>query len=85
MPTCFGGTVNLTVVVSADEASVNVEAIRANFAVQPVEIRMRLRSGDGRPSASAEINGASAPVRAGDTIELPVTRDGTYRVVGQFR
>jgi hypothetical protein len=85
MPTCFGGTVNLTVVVSADGASVNVEARLAKLAVQPVAIRMRLRSGDGRPLASAEINGASTPKRAGDTIELPVASDGTYRIVGRFR
>jgi hypothetical protein len=85
MPTCFGGKINLTVVVSADGASVNVEARLAKLAVQPVAIRMRLRSGDGRPLASAGIDGASVPVREGDTIELPVARDGTYRIVGRFR
>jgi hypothetical protein len=45
---------------------------------------MRLRSGDGRPLAAAEINGVRAEVLPGDTINLPLATSGTFRVKGTF-
>ena len=66
-------------------------AIRCNsrgpakrLAIQPKQIRMRLRSGDGRPLRAAEINGAATPVLAGDTIRLPDASAGKYHIVGRF-
>ncbi|MCY2955101.1 MAG: hypothetical protein NTU53_24500 [Planctomycetota bacterium] len=39
--------------------------------LNPKEIRLRLRSGDGRPLVSAEVNGRKAAVLPGDVILLP--------------
>ncbi|MCC6124559.1 MAG: hypothetical protein IT426_06340 [Pirellulales bacterium] len=85
MGTAFGGKIDLTVEVAGDGDSVAVDVEMKQLAVKPKEIRMRLRSGDGRPLASATVNGRTAAVRAGDLILLPATTDGAYRVVGGFR
>jgi len=45
---------------------------------------MRLRSGDGRPLASAWVDGATTPVLEKDTIRLPGNTKGGYRIVGRF-
>jgi len=43
-----------------------------------------LRSGDGRPLVSAEINRVKTPVIDGDTIKLPAQIRGEYRIIGYF-
>ena len=48
-------------------------------------IRMRLRSGNGRPLRSAQVNGVGTAVYDGDTIALPLHLQGKYRIVGRFR
>ncbi len=84
MATWFGGKVDMTVEMAADGNSVTVEASLNGLAVAPKEIRMRLRSGDGRPLAAAEINGIRTDVLAGDAIQLPLTTNGTFRIRGTF-
>jgi hypothetical protein len=84
MGTWFGGKIDLAVEVAADGDSVAVEARLAGLAVAPKEIRMRLRSGDGRPLAAAEINGVPTQVLSGDTILLPLATSGAYRIRGMF-
>ena len=54
------------------------------LAIKPQEIRIRLRSGGGRPLASATVNGKPAPVQSGDFLPLPVETDGTYKILGHF-
>jgi hypothetical protein len=94
MHTYFGGHVDLEVDVAQDgnnpltpfikgEYSVVVSA-KIDIAVPPTEIRIRLRSGDGRPLVSAEINGASTPVIDCDTIKLPTQIKGEYKIIGCF-
>lgn len=85
MGTWFGGKVNLSINVAEDGNSVEVNVKLTKLAVKPTEIRMRLRSGDGRPLASAEINGAGTEVLEKDTIKLPTSTDAEYRIVGRFR
>jgi mannose-6-phosphate isomerase-like protein (cupin superfamily) len=84
MATWFGGKVDMTVEVAADGNSVAVEVKLNDLAVAPKGIRMRLRSGDGRPLAAAEINGVRAEVLPGDTINLPLATNGTFLVKGTF-
>jgi hypothetical protein len=84
MGTHFGGQVDLEAEVAKDGNSVTVLA-RLDLAVAPQEVRMRLRSGDGRPLASAEVNGETIPVLEGDTLQLPTQPQGRYRIVGQFQ
>ena len=84
MGTTFGGTVDLTVQVAEDGNSVAVDAKLKKLAVKPKEIRIRLRSGDGRPLASATVNGQPAKVLPGDVILLPVQTDGSWEIVGKF-
>lgn len=79
----FGGQTNLAVLVAADGNSVEVAA-QLSLAVAPKEIRIRLRSGNGRPLASAAVNGVSTPVLEGDTISLPVQIKGEFHIVGTF-
>ncbi len=83
MGTHFGGHVDLDVSFAHDRNSIEVSAA-INLAVAPTEIRMRLRSDDGRPMVRALINGGDATVLEGDTIRLPDRNNGEYRVVGYF-
>ena len=85
MPTCFGGKINLDVAVARDGNSVRVVVEMTGLAVKPAEVRMRLRSGDGRPLTSAEINRVKAEVLDGDVIRLPVSTAGKYEITGKFR
>ena len=82
MGTRFGGRADLDIRVAKDGA-VTVSA-DLDLKVQPTEVRLRLRSGDGRPLRSATVNGEPAEVLAGDTILLPNTVVGQYKVVGRF-
>ncbi len=84
MGTLFGGTVDLTLQVADDGNSVAVDAQLEKLAVKPREIRIRLRSGDGRPLASATINGQPAKILPGDVVLLPAQADGVYKIVGNF-
>lgn len=84
MGTQFGGKVNLDVNVADDGDTLTVHAVLSDLAVAPEEIRMRLRSGDGRPLKAATINGKSVPVSDDDTIELPKATSGDYRIEGKF-
>jgi hypothetical protein len=63
---------------------VTVKARLKKLAVPPREIRMRLRSGDGRPLVAAEVNGQKVRVLPGDVILLPVQLEGEITVVGCF-
>jgi hypothetical protein len=83
MRSYFGGQLDLEVQVAPDGNAVAVSA-DLQLTIQPSQIRMRLRSGDGRPLRKAEINGAATPVLAGDTIRLPDAPAGQYRIVGRF-
>jgi hypothetical protein len=83
MGTSFGGKVNLSVDVAEDGSSVAVSA-GLNLVSLPVRVRMRLRSGDGRPLRSATINGVATPVQEGDVVYLPRNLRGIYRIVGRF-
>jgi hypothetical protein len=74
MGTTFGGRIDLTVQVAEDGNSVTVDAEMKKLAIAPKEIRIRLRSGDGRPLASTTVNGKSTPVQT----------EGTYKIVGKF-
>jgi hypothetical protein len=84
MGTWFGGKIDLEVQVAKDGNSVTVAAAFRGLAVAPKEIKVRLRSGDGRPLAAADADGAAFEVRPGDVISLPARRDGTFRIVGRF-
>jgi hypothetical protein len=84
MGTTFGGRVTLELEVAPDGGSVNVTVQWRDLAVLPRGIRMRLRSGDGRPLRGATVDGTTVNVMAGDLIELPVTPRGQLRVVGRF-
>lgn len=81
--THFGGDVSVEHALGASGNSVTAH-IHLSLAVAPSEIRVRLRSGNGRPLKSAEVNGASAAVLDGDTIRLPQNLKGEYRIVGRF-
>lgn len=83
MRTYFGGQVDLSMKMSDDGHSVTVDAHLA-LAVRPKEIRMRLRSADGRALLSAAINGKPTPILPGDTIALPQALTGQYAIVGRF-
>jgi hypothetical protein len=84
MGTHFGGQVDLNAHVANDGNSVEVTT-QLDLAVAPAEIRMRLRSGDGCPLASATINGVQTAVLEGDTMKLPDGLHGQYRIVGSFK
>jgi hypothetical protein len=85
MGTYFGGKIDLKVQMAEDGNSVAVEAKLRQLAVKPKEIRVRLRSGDGRPLQSATVNGKSADVQPGDVILLPVQTEGIFRIIGNYR
>jgi hypothetical protein len=84
MGTHFGGAVDLEVHVSEDGESLDVKA-EYELGVRPTEIRMRLRSGNGKPLASATVNGAETTILEADTIRLPQATTGNYRIVCSFR
>ncbi len=79
--THFGGHVSAEYL--AGEGSVTAR-VALDLAVAPTEIRVRLRSNNGRPLKSAEINGATTEVLEADTIRLPQSLKGQYRIVGHF-
>jgi hypothetical protein len=83
MGTHFGGTVDVSVEVTKDGNSCSVTA-GLDLAVTPTEIRMRLRSADGRPLKAATIDGRPAEVLEKDTIRLPRKRSGRYAVTGAW-
>ena len=83
MGTHFGGHVDLDAEVASNGNSLNVEA-KLNLAVVPAEIRVRLRSGNGRRLASAKINGRETPVLERDTIKLPTATHGEFKIVARF-
>jgi hypothetical protein len=83
MGTHFGGKVTLHARTADDGASLRVDASLA-LSVAPREIRMRLRSGDGRPLRSATVDGRQVRVLAGDTIALPRGTSRRYRIEGRF-
>jgi hypothetical protein len=83
MGTHFGGHVHLEAEVSKDGNSLTVEA-SLNLEVLPTEIRLRLRSGNGRRLASARVNGRETAVLERDTIKLPKEGQGEYKIVGRF-
>ncbi len=82
--TNFGGKVSIDLQMAADGNSVAVGVQLAGLAVKPREIHIRLRCGDGRPLASASVNGQPAAVQPGDIVTLPVETDATLRIVGRF-
>jgi len=84
MGTWFGGKADLEAKVARDRDAINVVVKLKNLRILPKEIRIRLRSGDGRPLVEARVNGAKVPVLEGDTIQLPLARQGAYRIVGMF-
>lgn len=83
MGTHFGGNVDLALEMAEDGNSVSVSA-RIEPAVEPKEIRMRLRSGDDRPLVSAKVNGEETQVMEKDTVSLPLATRGEYRIEGFF-
>jgi len=85
MATYFGGKIDLAAAVAADGNSVTVDLELRDLAVTPKDIRMRLRSGDGRPLVSATVAGNPVQVLDGDVIRLPLLARGKCRVVGRFR
>ncbi len=82
--TRFGGHAGLSADVAEDGNSIVVTA-KHDLVVKPAEIRMRLRSGDGRSLASARISAGQTAVLDGDTIKLPDGIKGEYRIVGYFK
>jgi len=83
LATRFGGPVSIEARVADDGNSVTAVA-DLDLAVGPREVRMRLRSGDGRPLASATVNGRPVPVLPGDVVILPTVPSGRLEVVGRF-
>ena len=70
--------------MAEDGNSVNVDVDLKKLAVQPKEVCIRLRSGDGRPLASATVNGQPAKVLPGDVVLLPVQAGGNYKIEGKY-
>ncbi|MBI2193421.1 MAG: hypothetical protein HYU36_15710 [Planctomycetes bacterium] len=84
MGTHLGGRVDLDLEMSRGQDTVRVSAHLA-LAIQPAEIRLRLRSGRGNARlASARINGVPAAILEGDTIRLPAVTSGRYEAIGHF-
>jgi len=84
MGTHFGGRVSLDARVASDGDTLTVTA-KLDLVVSPAEVRMRLRSGEGRSLSEAEVNGTKASILEADTIRLPPKTTGEYRIVGRFR
>jgi hypothetical protein len=55
---------------------------RIGFAVLPERIRMRLRSGDGRPLRRAFVNETEVEVLKKNTILLPAAIGGQFKIEG---
>jgi hypothetical protein len=85
MGTTFGGSVSLAVQVAADGNSLTVDASLKKLAVEPKEIRIRLRSGDDRPLRSATVNDRPVAVQPNNVVLLPIETDATFRIVGHFQ
>lgn len=83
MGTHFGGHASLDASVAKDGNSIEVIA-DLDLVILPTEIRMRLRSGDGRKLMSARIDGTDVPVEELDTIKLPSRMKGRYRIFGNY-
>lgn len=83
MGTYFGGHVDLDLSLAQDRNSISVSA-SLDLAVAPSEVRMRLRSDDGRRLLSARVNGAESVILEGETIKLPNQAKSTYRILGYF-
>jgi hypothetical protein len=83
MRTFFGGRADLEARVAQDGDSVTVRAA-LGLQVAPAEVRIRLRSGDGRPLREATVNQKAAEVLADDTVRLPADTRGEYGIVGRF-
>jgi len=75
--------VDINIEAAKDGDSVVVKS-NLDLVVLPKEIRMRLRSGDGRPLRIAKINGKKTKVFNDDTILLPRKTKGKYTIVGYF-
>jgi len=84
MGTHFGGQVSLDARVARDGKSITVAA-SLNLALAPSETRMRLRSGDGGPLASVEVNGVRTEILDKDIIRLPAETKGEYRIIARFQ
>jgi hypothetical protein len=82
--THFGGRVSIERRIADDGSAVTVQ-VRLDLGVLPAETRLRLRSADGTPLKSAEIDGTAAEILDGDTIRLPQKRTAEYRISGHFR
>jgi hypothetical protein len=80
MGTYFGGKVGLEVAVAPDAHSVQVNT-QLSLVAEPARLRMRLRSGDGRPLKSATVNGQAVAEQGGDVIVLPQRCTGKYQIV----
>jgi hypothetical protein len=84
MGTFLGGKINLELQMAEDGNSINVNVKLMKLAIEPKEIRIRLRSGDGRPLKSATMNGQPVSVQNGDVVLLPVQTGGTFQITGNF-
>ncbi|MCC6445407.1 MAG: hypothetical protein IT210_18345 [Armatimonadetes bacterium] len=82
--TYFGGRISLS--LKADEAgkSISAEVRLKKLSVCPKAVLIRLRSGDGRPLRSAEVNGSSGGTLPGDLIRLPAVRNGVFKIIGRY-
>jgi hypothetical protein len=83
MGTHFGGLVSVSCEMAPGGKSVSASA-DIDLAVLPAEIRMRLRSPDGSPLVSAQVNGRDTEVLPADTISLPLQKRAAYRITGAF-
>ena len=70
--------------MSPDGDAVTAEVQWRDLVVLPKEIRVRLRSGDGRPLHAAFVNGTAVAVTSQDTIALPLKKSATYHITGEF-
>ena len=85
MGVAFGGNIDLEIRTANDGDSVAVDVNLNKLAIRPGEIRLRLRSGDGRVLASAKMDGKNVAVQPGDLIVLPAATSAEHHVVGLFR
>jgi len=81
--TSFGGAASVEAEMARDGNSVSA-TIRLKLAVVPSEIRLRLRSANGRKLRAALVNGAKVPVIGKDELILPRRPTGEYSVKGYF-
>ena len=79
----FGGTVDLR--SKWRRAATRAPATaKLALATLPTEIRMRLRSPDGKPLKTATVNGKAVEVLPDDTIRLPLRKAGKYSITGSW-